>query len=422
MSHSVSEGTQARVDAARILHRWLEERHYPEEDLVNIQTQRGFVMDLVYGVLRHYGALEWMIDELVDRAPPLQVRAHLLSGLYQLLFMDDVEAYAAIHETVEGARVQGLDRKVGFINAILRKAQREGEVLLKGLESQTLATRLSHPEALVDRWVREFGEADAAALCEWNNQAADVIVRLRDPFRDAMVEALIDSGARPHQVDGYYLCPRGRSVVDLPGFKEGALLVQDPATRHAVELLALESGMTVIDACAAPGGKTVEISDRVGDSGSVLALDSQDDRLDRLRENVARCGLGGVDVYCVNSRETAALKAILNGREVQRVLADVPCTNTGVFRRRADARWRFSERRLTKIRKQQRAILEGVAPVVAEGGAIVYSTCSLERDENRQLVAEWLGQHPESSIEEERVSRPWIDGVDGAYAVRLRRG
>ncbi len=422
-SSDVSEGTQARLDAARIITTWLEERHYPEDDLDQIKTQRGFVMDVVYGVLRHYRALEWVMERLMDREPPPSMQGYLLVGIYQLLFMPDVEDYAAVHETVEALRPGGRSRQMGFVNAVLRRLQRERDEHASALQSTPMGIHLSHPDILIERWTASYGEKATKALCEWNNRPADVLMRIRGEGQARYEETLAEAGieAARSAVAGYLICPRGLSVTRLPGFDAGALVVQDPATRLAVELADLSAGMTVLDPCAAPGGKAVHLADCVGETGCVIALDGQEDRLDRLRENVARCGVSWVTVGCADARDPKSLLPFLPSEGVDCVVLDVPCTNTGVFRRRPDARWRFSARRLQKIRKQQRAILDGSSQVVKPGGTLIYSTCSLEPEENQDFLGHWLAGNTSFSLEKEVRSLPWVDGVDGAYAARLRR-
>jgi 16S rRNA (cytosine967-C5)-methyltransferase len=322
----------------------------------------------------------------------VEAAAHV--GLYQLFFLDDVAAFAAVHETVEASKRLAGDRAARFINALLRRAQREMPLLRANLDAQPPAVRRSHPDDLLRRWEKNFGPGNAERLCAWNNTRAETWIR-----------------RRPGHV--FEKLPRGRRVTEMEGYAEGAFMVQDPATMLAVDLLDVKPGHRVLDACAAPGGKTVAIADRLEGKGSVLALDRHDDRIALLEENVgrARCDFVRVQKGDASGCEWS--------ERFDRILLDVPCSNTGVIRRRPDIRWRFSERRLARLARTQAELLDHVARALAPGGRLVYSTCSLEPEENESLVAAWLASHHEFTLIEERRSFPPDSGMDGAYAAAL---
>jgi 16S rRNA (cytosine967-C5)-methyltransferase len=208
----------------------------------------------------------------------------------------------------------------------------------------------------------------------------------------------------------------------LPGYNEGWFAVQDPSTALAVDLLRPQPGERILDACAAPGGKTLMMAELMEHRGLLVAMDSSAERLERLRENLARFGDVFVRVAEGRADDSSSLKHVLppDARDgFDGILLDAPCTNTGVLRRRPDARWRFSLPRLQAAVQKQRALLGALAGVIAPGGRMVYSTCSLEPEENEEQVRSWLEQHPAFSMEEERALRPPDSGTDGAYATRL---
>ncbi len=386
-------------------------------------------MELAYGVIRGWRALDWLRAQLAPRQPRPELDALALVGLQQLLFMDGMRDHAAVHETVEAARAAEGPRAAGFVNALLRRAQADRANLLARLAEQPPGIRLSHPDILLDRWTARYGVDAAARLCEWNNTPPAAALR---PARGAPAdfpERLRAAGieVRPHPADPRFLeLPHGHRVEALPGYAEGWFAVQDPSTAMAVDLLAPKPGERVLDACAAPGGKTILISERMERRGLLVAMDASAGRLDRLRENLARFQDDFVRVAQGRADDPALLEKGLppdarGGFDA--ILADAPCTNTGVLRRRPDARWRFNADRLRGAVRQQRALLDALAVTVAPGGRIVYSTCSLEPEEDEEQVRSWLKEHPGFSMEAERTLRPPGSKTDGAYAARLvRRG
>lgn len=386
-------------------------------------------MELAYGVIRGWRALDWLRAQLAPRKPRPELDALALVGLQQLLFMDSMQDHAAVHETVEAARAAEGPRAAGFVNALLRRAQADRANLLARLAEQPPGIRLSHPDILLDRWTTRYGAADSARLCEWDNQPPFTALRPTRNAPAAFPDRLHEAGveARPHPADPRFLeIPHGRRVDSLPGYAEGWFTVQDPSTAMAVDLLAPKQGERILDACAAPGGKTLFISERMERRGLLVATDSSADRLKRLAENLARARDSFAQVAAGRADDPDALKQALppDARDgFDGILLDAPCTNTGVLRRRPDARWRFAPPRLQGAVRMQRALLDGVAGLVVPGGRLVYSTCSLEPEENEEQVRTWLAPHRDWSLSEERALRPPGSKTDGAYAARLvRRG
>jgi 16S rRNA (cytosine967-C5)-methyltransferase len=350
----------------------------------------------VLGVVRWRRALECLLQQLARTQPRAEVESCIYVGLYQLYYLDDVQEYAAVHETVEAAKHEAGAKAGGFVNALLRRAQREKETLRAKLARQPAAVRWSHPDLLFERWQKNLGAENAARLCEWNNTRSETRMRVR-PGRE------------------FQTVPRGQRVGDIEGFAEGAYVVQDPATMIAVDLLDVHPGQRVLDACAAPGGKTIALCDALQGGGELVAMDVHEDRLAVLRENLARAKCNDVRV-----EKGDAAHVEIPGT-FDRILLDVPCSNTGVIRRRPDARWRFSVARLTALTSMQRALLDNASRALKPGGKIVYSTCSMEPEENEQLVDAWLKGHPEFVRVSERKSFPPDSGIDGAYAAALAR-
>lgn len=427
---TVRKAINARHVAAEVIQRWMASGDFPDRLLVQVRKDRAFVMEVVYGVVKRKRALEWVLKHCTRHLPELPLRAHAMVGLYQLLFMDSVEAYAAVNETVLAAKAEFGPSQAGFVNAILRRVSREKAALLEALGNEAPGTRFSHPELLIQRWTALFGAAAANALCEWNNQPAPVILRCRadrvtmDDFLDRLRAAGIR--AEPHAFNPARYCtlPRGVPLEEVPGYEDGWFVVQDPSTSLAVDLLDPVPHERILDACAAPGGKTVDMAERMGGGETLVAMDIHEDRLRVLRENLARLSFEGVRVVCGDMaacRPGGPGLPELEGEWFDGILLDVPCTNTGVLRRRPDARWRFTLERMNRIRETQRGILDGAAAKLRVGGRLVYSTCSLEPEEDEQMVAGWLQTQPGFELVAGRKLVPPGTGVDGAYAALLRR-
>lgn len=417
----------SRVVAARIINRWMERGDFPDRQLADVRQDRGFVTELVYGVVRRKLTLEYILQKYIQRRPEDYVLTALMVGVYQLVFMDNVEEYAAINESVgiiKASRHRDATRVAGMVNAVLRNVQNEKEQLLKNLARQDDDIRTSHPEQLVHRWRKQYGERDTRQLCEWNNVPPETIIRVESErvsvtqFKKALEEAQIDATVHPYKcLETFMILPRGVPVPKVPGYDEGWFTVQDPATSASVELLDPMPGESVLDACAAPGGKTSMIAGMMEGEGELVAMDVHEDRLETLRDTLKRTGWDFVEIV----KGDGAQGYPEPEKKFDAILLDVPCMNTGVFRRRADARWRFTRDRIEAIKKTQWKILTEMSKAVKPGGRLVYSTCSLEQEENEELVGRWVREHPEFRLAKAKRLFPPKSGTDGAYAALLKR-
>ena len=312
-----------------------------------------------------------------------------------------------------------------MINAVLRRAQRESEDIFRELKRQPDNIRLSHPDFLLERWRRQFGEIEARKLAEWNNHPPQTILRVEQAvisapeFEAKLAEAGIELEPHPFSDrEKFYILPRGLAVRRLPGYAEGWFTVQDPATSIAIDLLRPFPGESVLDACAAPGRNTASIATRMRREGELVAMDLHDDRMAVLKENMGRLGLDWVELVQGDARDP---QKTLGDRKFDAILLDVPCLNTGVLRRRIDARWRVNTNRLKAITEIQYGLLSACAELLKENGRIVYSTCSLEPEENEDLVALWVREHPGFNKAKAKKTFPPKTGTDGAFAAVIRR-
>ena len=380
------ESMGSRRAATFAVLRWLRTKEFPE-GLLPDGPDRAFVQDVVYTVIRRLRALRRVLGVLVPKWPKGELEALLYVGAAQVMYMPDVPDFAAVSETVKAAKAGGSPSVPRVVNGVLRNLVRRRAEFEAMLAAAPLAERESFPTALVRRWTERYGDDGAARLCAWHNTPAETFIARRDGSFAAL--------------------ERGRRVAEVEGYAEGEFIVQDPGTAVAVRLLDPKPGDTVLDACAAPGGKTAQIAWRGAD---VTACEVNSKRRERLVANLKRLRL---DVPVVASLGSA-------GR-FQKVLVDAPCSNTGVLRRRPDARWNWSEEKLASLAGLQRAILDEASPLVAPDGLLVYSTCSNEPEENMQQVEAFLSRHPEFSLVSSEESVPHQSGCDGAFAAALRR-
>jgi 16S rRNA (cytosine967-C5)-methyltransferase len=395
---------------------------------------RRWTRELVYGTLRHRG---WIDAILSDRVRGGLVRLDpdvidlLRLGVYQLTNMGSVPAYAAIAQTVELAkRRHGLGASK-LVNAVLRRTDRERDELKIPVPSdaaEALALKYSHPRWLIARWIERWGEQDTERLLALNNTEAPLVIRPYGIVREQLEAMLEEAGV--HVAEAPYVresiaISGGITFTELGAFKKGLFFVQDPAATLVTEYASIPSAATVADLCAAPGGKALELSKT---AETVLANDKSIGRLQRLLANQRRLETTNLFPFVGDARQPAI-------SAVDVVLIDVPCTGTGTFRRHPDARWRLKISDMAVMSALQKTILRAAAKVVKPGGLLIYSTCSLEPEENDVQVDAFLSDNPGWILEpppEGSVAPGLLDagrlrvlpqrhGTDGAFAARLRR-
>ncbi|MBI4663181.1 MAG: 16S rRNA (cytosine(967)-C(5))-methyltransferase RsmB [Verrucomicrobia bacterium] len=423
-----------REIAFRVLHHWEKSNRFVESILEKeldeapiSSLDRKLAQELVYGAIRWRRTLDWIISgRTEDRPQHLAIRLLLRLGLYQMFWLDRIPDHAIVHETVQLAKRVGSATKAGFVNAILRGCLREQAAIEKALtelKTERPADGYSHPAWLFERWAARWGKDPTNQLMEWNNSPAKMYARvnLLRTTASRLVEEWQAEGVecKPFRRDwiGEELVFELKATADaakLATFQKGCFYIQDPSTLLAVEALDPRPGEHLLDLCAAPGGKTILIAQKMQDQGQVVAGDIQKDRLALLRQNCARLG-----ATCVET----ALSPLASRRSpfFDGILVDAPCSNTGVMRRRVDLRWRIRPEELERLRRAQLALLRDAAEGLKPGGRLVYSTCSLEPEENGDVVRDFLAERHQFNLEHERQLLPFVDGVDGAYVARLTK-
>jgi 16S rRNA (cytosine967-C5)-methyltransferase len=410
----------ARQIALAALRIWRKEKRFADSVISGLlakaeltRSDRAFALELFYGVLRNLTLLDFWIACL--RVSPVQnnLRDVLRLGFYQLFFLKTAP-HAAVYETVELA--PKTQRTV--INAVMRAATRRQCELLARANAQPLFVRTSHPEFLVDRWQQHFGAETAEELCKWNNLPAPVYARvnLLKINQTEFLRTYPESRALPER-------PNFVEVDSLPlsAFERGHCYIQDPSTTIACELLDPKPGERSLDACAAPGGKTGYIAQLMENLGTIVACDRDPERLQILNENMARLGVGIVHLLRHDWTRGRVPPEIASVAPFDRILVDVPCSNTGVMRRRADLRWRLQRIDFDRMRHLQIEIVRPLIPLLKPNGALVYSTCSLEPEENKDVVRRILTEMPVLQLQAETYSLPFRDGFDGAFAAKIIR-
>lgn len=402
--------------------------------------ERAQVREYVQNILRRRSYLDFIIGEFssitVDEMKP-ELKNILRLGLYEMLFMGGTPDYAAINEAVEIAKLSMGSKAGDLVNAILRNIQRDIDKLPKpAFEDRTklVATTFSHPEWMVKRWVKRFGEREAFQLMQANNQRPNYYVRVNnlrtktENFKLRM-EKLDISFEESDWLPGYFKVDSVAPFISKDLLKKGICLVQDVAAGFAPTILEPLPGETIYDLCAAPGTKSIVMSDMMEGEGTIIAVDINPKRLELLAQSAMDYSAENIKIRQDDARD-------LNLKLADGVLLDAPCTGTGVLSKRADLRWKRTEEELKNSVKLQEDLLDDAANHVKRGGRLVYSTCSIEPEENWEQIQKFLGKYDNFELEpldeflpEEVLAEgglayqtlPHIHGCDGHFGVRLKR-
>lgn len=402
--------------------------------------ERAQVREYVQNILRKRSYLDFLIDEfssvaVAEMKPGLKNILRL--AIYDLLFMDSTPDYAAINEAVEVAKMK-LGSKTGdLVNAILRNLQRDRENLPKPAfkdRNKLVATTFSHPEWMVARWRKRFGEREAFKLMQANNSRPHYYVRVNSlrtkPQNFELRMEKMDITFEPSNwLPYYYRVPTVQPFIEKGLLSKGICQVQDIAAGFAPTILDPQSGEKVLDLCAAPGTKSIMMSDLMQAEGEIISVDISSERLQKLAESALSYGAENIKIRGGDVRE-------VNLGLADAVLLDAPCTGTGVLSKRADLRWRRDEEGLKNAVELQEELLEEAANMVKRGGRLVYSTCSLEPEENMDQITKFLEKYdnfeleplddylPEEVLAEDFLSYqtlPHRHGCDGHFGVLLKR-
>jgi len=426
----------ARNIALDMLGRWNRIELDREKKLAACSSRdRALVKQMVTGTLRMRGLIDYYLDHFLKSGMgslPGRVLDILRLAVFQLKFCDRIPDYAVVSESVELARPLFKGRYAALVNAVLREFLRDGEKISLPPEDDNpaffLAVKHSHPQWLVSRYLKRFGFASAEALLRANNEQAPLTIRARSGNLLRALQADGVEASRGRYAEEALVLEQPVRPSGLPGYDQGLFYVQDEAQMLVSRLAAAQPNSTVVDFCAAPGGKVTHLAELAGPGSLVVAADVDSGRLKKLRENLERLELTNVRLVAADARQPALIKADV-------VLCDVPCSGTGVLRRKPELRWRVQPQTLRKFSRIQRKIISAAAGCTAGGGVLVYSTCSLEPEENQQIVDWFLSRRDDFEIEPaDKFLSPALvsargcletfphqHGIDGVFAARLRR-
>jgi len=480
------KNTTARFIAAQVLSQFDPKRNFAGpilDKLLDRTQQRQRATDLVFGTIRNLFAIDRVIDTFAG-CPIGRIQRKMLNiiriGCYELIYSPSTQQYSIINEAAENAKAIAGTKQVGFVNAILRKITRHiknrpielsqadaKRTLVQNTEtgcefdtdflpdfennqSEYLSVVFSLPSCLVTGWLEAFGKEQTRQICFAQNRRPSIYIRpnslkttaqeLVRLFEKEGIELELIQNVTPAQAGvqntntnnnrssmdscfhrndsmGEYMLriKSPRVVTQLPGFEEGLFVVQDLAASQPVRLLAPRPGWTILDLCAAPGVKTSQLAEVTGEAAKIIATDIDAERLKKVKENSSRLGIKSIEVVPYGQLPDIKFDCIL---------LDVPCSNTGVLARRIEARYRIRPEAITELAKIQYELLEKAAGLLKPKGIICYSTCSIQKQENGELIKKFLDKYPDFNLESEQLTLPSVEGFDhdGGHTAILSRG
>ncbi|MBU8907062.1 16S rRNA (cytosine(967)-C(5))-methyltransferase RsmB [Desertibacillus haloalkaliphilus] len=359
----------------------------------------GLLTEMVYGTIQRQAALDFFLTPFLKKGLDkldLWVLVLLRLSCYQIVYLDRVPERAIIHEAVNIAKKRGHRGISGMVNGVLRSIQREGVPSFDEITDsvERLAVETSHPEWMIKRWVRQFGEEDTKAMCEVNLTPPSVTVRVNSA-RTTVKEMLVHLREEGVTVEHGDLSSDAIKVVKgnvthTNAFKNGLITIQDESSMLVGRALAPEQGMKVLDSCAAPGGKTTHLAELMDNLGHVTALDLHEHKVKLIQEQSDRLKLTNISPAKLDARK---VREQFEEESFDRILVDAPCSGLGVIRRKPDLKWAKKESDLASIASIQQEILMAVAPLLKPGGRLVYSTCTIDREENQDVVNAFLAEN-----------------------------
>jgi 16S rRNA (cytosine967-C5)-methyltransferase len=449
----------ARAVAMAVLNEFDPQRNYAGpilNKLLDKTQEKQRATDLVFGTIRNRAAIDLLIAEFGD-CPVERIPTELLNiiriGAYELIYSPATPQYSIVNEAVEDAKTVGGRKQTAFVNALLRQITRHiksrevslsepdarktlPRTLLTGCEFDSdilpepklspadyFSTAFSLPEWLISDWLAEYGPEKTRQICFASNRKPSLYVRpnklktttkeLAEKFRQAEIDFEILPDESMIRIKA------ARAVTQLPGFADGLFTVQDITASKAVEILKPKPGWTILDLCAAPGGKTTQLAELTDDSAKIIATDINNERLQTVKDNIARLGIRSVSIVAYEDLEKAAAQ---NG-PFDAILLDVPCSNTGVLAKRIEVRYRLKPKTITELARTQLQLLETAAAMIKPQGKICYSTCSIQKAENSQLVGLFLQKNRNFKLEVEQLILPSAEGFDcdGGYVAIITK-
>ncbi len=393
------------------------DRHLKESGLDS--RDRAFVTNIVYGTLTHLKYLDYQIAAYSKtglKKLSLNVLIILRISVYQIKFMDKVPESAAVNEGVKLAKKQAY-KSAGFVNAILRSYLREGEKLPPEKKvTEHLAVKYSFPEYMVSMWRGQFGEEKCESLLEALNQPPALSVRV-NLTKTTVDDFIKNAGGKAGEVPSCVILPPMGAVSEIYGFEEGLFMVQDTAAQRVAYTMEPKKGHRVLDMCAAPGGKTTHIAEMVGEEGEVVAWDKYEHKIELINENAKRLGLENIKAYVHDGKD----KDESLFEKFDAVLLDAPCSGLGIIKKKPEIKWERKKEDIAEIIKEQKELIDTAAFYVKAGGTLLYSTCTLNKEENEEVVEDFLEKHTDFSLCGDMANIFPSRGEDGFFIAKLER-
>ncbi|MFC0188947.1 16S rRNA (cytosine(967)-C(5))-methyltransferase RsmB [Fictibacillus aquaticus] len=359
------------------------------------ERDKGLLTNLVYGTVQRKNTLDFYIDPFLKKELKKKdnwIRVLLRMSVFQFLYMDRVPDHAIINESVTIAKMKGHSGIGGLVNGVLRSIQREGVRSTESIEDETkrLALHFSTPEWMIEKWSSQYGAETAALMAESNLSPAPVTARVNvlKCSRDEAIAALEAEGitaVKGELSEDSIMAEKGF----LPGssaYKDGLLTIQDESSMLVARALAPEPGEQILDACAAPGGKTTHLAEQMNNQGDITALDLHPHKIKLIKEQAERLGLHNIHAEALDARKA---REKYSEEYFDRILADVPCSGYGVIRKKPDMKWTKSESDAARLSSIQKEIVASLVPLLKDGGVFVYSTCTIDKEENEEM-ASWI--------------------------------
>ena len=391
------------------------------------KRDRAFITRLAEGVMEQLITLDYTINQFsktkVNKCKPM-IRCILRMGVYQILYMESVPDSAACNESVKLAKAHGFGSLSGFVNGVLRNIARGKDSIPEPSNdkssSEYLSVKYSMPQWLCEKLKNDYPEHYIKILegCFWDRATA-IRVNTTKVSRDELKKNLEETGitvAYGNYDEKALLISDYDFIKKVPGYKKGHFTVQDESSMQAVRAAGIKPGDVVIDVCAAPGGKTTCAAEYLNGSGKLYSMDVSEDKLELIEENVERLGFDNVEISCHNATE------YIEGMCADVVIADLPCSGLGIIGRKNDIKYRLEEKQLKELCGLQREILDNVQSYVKNEGTLLYSTCTINPDENQGNVAYFMEKHKDFRLIEERLFLQGVDSCDGFYYAVFKRG
>ncbi|MDD6466607.1 MAG: 16S rRNA (cytosine(967)-C(5))-methyltransferase RsmB [Erysipelotrichaceae bacterium] len=372
----------------------------------------ALMTQLVYGTLQNYRYLRYQWEQMPKKKLPESIGILLDMSVYQLWKLDKIPAYACIHDAVEIAKEIKHGKYAPVVNAILRNLTRNGYRKIEGNETVQLAIRTSHPDWLVELWKHHYGWENTVRICEADLQVKPMVARM-NPNRTTKEELLANPLFTSGKLAPWAFYYDG-NLLQSKEYQSGKVAIQDEASQMVAHFADPKKGTSILDMCAAPGTKAIQMAQMMQDEGHILCLDIHEHRVQLIQQAIQKQGIHSIEACCMDARKIREFN-----REFDQVILDAPCSGLGVLAQKPDLKYRILPRDLDEIVMLQQELLDAAANVIKKNGILVYSTCTLNKKENEKQIEAFLKRHENFTLIKERCYLPFEYQTDGFYMAKL---